>query len=568
MSRCVSPNRLEDSPAPGNPVYPPAPDTGSPIRLLRLLTFLILCPVVASPPTALAQGGPDSTHATIEQRTRQLRSGVPVVVAEAPILAKSLVAEFYERRGYQPAWTAQQIRELQALVKASNEHGLNPRDYHGVDLDGSVGPTDERAAADLDILATDVLLRLVSHMRFGKVDPRELYREWNFAAIPERDATLDALAALLSAPSLTTAVDAYTPRLPVYARLRKALARYRALEARGGWPEVPSGPLLRPGTRDSRIPALRARLAASGDGDASSAASDLFDTSLETAVVRFQRRHALEADGIVGPRTLNALNVDVRQRIDQLRVNLERVRWAARDMAGDHLLVDVAGFTAQLQLDGQRVWSSRVVVGRPYRSTPSFRATLQAIVVNPPWVVPPTILREDLVPAVIASPRYLLEHSMRVVDTMGREIDPASLDWITYRNEHFPYTVVQSPGGSNPLGALKFEMPNAHAIYLHDTPDRRPFSRQTRAMSSGCIRIEDARSLASILLDAGSRSHANALKATIASGQTRVLPVKRRVPVLLVYWTAEVDDRGIAHFRPDLYQRDSRVLEALLAPPR
>lgn len=493
---------------------------------------------------------------------------MPVVVAEAPILAKSLVAEFYDRRDFEPAWTAQQMRELQTLVDASHGHGLDPQDYHGSKLGRSFGANDERSASDLDILATDILLRLVSHLRFGKVNPRSLYRDWNFSAIPSRDSTLHAIAALLSEPSLTTAVEAYTRPLPVYSHLREALTRYRAIEAAGGWPEVPPGPVLKPGTYDPRMPVLRARLAASGDGDNSNAASEFFDDSLATAVVRFQRRHALEADGIVGPRTLMALNVGVSQRIDQLRVNLERVRWMAHDMAGDHLLVDVAGFMAQLQLDGQRIWASRAVVGRPYRSTPSFRATVESIVINPPWFVPPTILRKDIIPAVISSQQYLSLNSMRVMDTVGREIAPASLDWKRYLNERFPYTVVQSPGAANPLGALKFEMPNEHAIYLHDTPNRNLFARQTRALSSGCIRIEDAHSLAAILLDDAKQWSADDLREAVGSGRTRKLSVKRRVPVLLVYRTAEVDDQGIVYFRPDFYGRDARVLEALSTRPR
>jgi murein L,D-transpeptidase YcbB/YkuD len=486
-----------------------------------------------------------------------------VVVADAPILAKGLVAEFYDRRGFQPAWTAQQIRELQALVDASHGHGLDPRDYHGAGLGRYFDAIDERSASDLDILATDILLRLASHLRFGKVDPRSLYPDWNFAAIPGRGSTLNAVAALLSAPSLTAAVEAYTRPLPFYSHLREALARYRAIEAAGGWPEVPPGAALKLGSHDPRIPVLRARLAASGDGDVSNAASEIFDDGLATAVVRFQRRHALVADGIVGPRTLMALNVDVRQRIDQLRVNLERVRWMARDLAGDHLLVDVAGFTAQLQIGGQRIWASRAVVGRAYRSTPSFRATVQSILINPPWFVPPTILREDVIPAVISNPQYLDLNSMRVMDAVGREIPPASLDWKRYLNERFPFSVVQSPGGANPLGAFKFEMPNEHAIYLHDTPNRNVFERQTRALSSGCVRVEDAQSLAAILLDDAKHWNADALRAAVGSGQTRRLSVKRRVPVLLVYRTAEVDDEGIVYFRPDLYGRDVGVLEAL-----
>jgi murein L,D-transpeptidase YcbB/YkuD len=293
---------------------------------------------------------------------------------------------------------------------------------------------------------------------------------------------------------------------------------------------------------------------------------DLYDEALEAAVRDFQTRYGLEPDGAVGRRTLQALNVQVAQRIDQVRVNLERLRWVAQELSDDYLLVDIAGFSARLYLDGRIAWSSRVVVGRLYRETPAFRATMRSIVLNPAWIVPPTILRKDLLPRIIDDRRYLEANEMHVLDAAGREIDPSTIAWERYRSSVFPYRIVQDPGPANPLGTLKFDMPNRYGVYLHDTPAKQLFERTQRAFSSGCIRLEKPHELAILLLDDPESWGEEALRAAIATGETRILPVKRRVPVVALYLTAEADEAGAVYFRPDLYGRDAKVAAALAAP--
>jgi murein L,D-transpeptidase YcbB/YkuD len=321
--------------------------------------------------------------------------------------------------------------------------------------------------------------------------------------------------------------------------------------------------------RDTRILALRARLAASGDSTSQPTAEpEQFDEALEAALKNFQMRHGLEADGAVGARTLQALNVDVAARIEQIRVDLERLRWVAQDLGGDYLLVDIAGFSARLHLDGALAWSSRVVVGRPYRKTPAFRATMRSIVLNPAWTVPPTILREDVLPEIIKDRGYLERHNMHVIDKAGGPVDPAAIDWGQYRSRPFPYRIVEEPGPANPLGALKFEFPNRYGVYLHDSPAKALFERTERAFSSGCIRLEAPHSLAVLLLDDAGQWGMDALRAAIESRATRTLPVKRRVPVMALYLTAEASDDGRVAFRVDLYGADAKVSVALAAPFR
>jgi murein L,D-transpeptidase YcbB/YkuD len=512
--------------------------------------------------TGLARADPASE--ALRERVEQLRAGRELRVDGEQIAARALIARFYEQRDFRPAWTPARAQALLALVEGSRADGLDPRDYHLAAL--RAGKEDP---ADRELLYTDSLIRLAYSLYFGKLDPRSFDPQWNYARTLDGIDPPRALEALVTAPSLGEALYAYAPQLPEYRGLRQALVHYRALRDAGGWQPLPPGPTLRPGMRDARVAALRARLAVAGDL-ASADAADLeqYDPALEAAVTSFQDRHGLEPDGIVGRRTLAALNVGVQARIDQIRVNLERLRWVAQDLQGDYLLVDIAGFRARLVLDGKTAWTSRVVVGRPYRKTPVFRATMRYIVLNPTWNVPPTILDEDILPKLARDPGMLARDHMKVLDRAGNEVDPATVDWAQYAGRTPPYRIVQAPGDGNPLGRLKFMFPNGHDVYLHDTPARELFHKSERAFSSGCIRVQHPLALALLLLDDPQRWSVQTLAEAIGTGETRSIFVKRKVPVMLLYWTAVADENGTVEFHADLYGRDAPVLKGLEAPFR
>ena len=506
----------------------------------------------------------DAPSEALRERIEQLRAGRELRVDGERIAAPALIARFYERRGFRPAWTPARAAQLLALVEGSRADGLEPRDYHLAAL-----RADREDSADRELLCTDSLIRLAYSLYFGKLDPRSFDPHWNFARTLDGIEPARALEAMIAAPSLGDALYAYAPQLPEYHGLRKALAHYRALRDAGGWQPLSPGPTLRPGMRDARVAALRARLALAGDlASADASDPELYDDALEVAVGSFQQRHGLEPDGLAGRRTRAALDVGVQARIDQIRVNLERLRWVAQDLKGDYLLVDIAGFRARLVLDGKTAWTSRAVVGRPYRMTPEFRATMRYIVLNPTWNVPPTILDEDIVPKLTTDPGMLARDHMRVLDLGGNEVDPATIDWAQYAGSTPPYQIVQAPGDGNPLGRLKFMFPNGHDVYLHDTPARELFDKSERAFSSGCIRVEHPLALALLLLDDPQRWSVETLAEAIGTGETRSLFVRRRVPVMLLYWTAVADENGTVEFHPDLYQRDARVLKGLDAPFR
>lgn len=473
---------------------------------------------------------------------------------------------FYERREFSPAWESEAKRDaLLAALSRSAEHGLDPDDYHiGLLRAHDAGAHEDPTLDDVhfELLASDALARYAFHLRFGKVNPEALEPSWNFSRTLEGTSPIAVFQRLVDAEDVSAEVEALAPQEARYAELKAALAAYRELERAGGWTQLEGG-TLRPGMRDARVPALRERLRAEGYLDFDpSPDPELFDPALEAAVRAFQRLHGLEADGVVGTRSIAALNVPVEARIDQLRVNLEGLRWIFRDLEERYIIANIARFQVSLIEDGQRVWTTRAVVGRPYRQTPSFRAQMTYLVLNPTWTVPPGILRSDLLPELRLDPEALGRRNMIVLDTSGRVIDPAAVDW---HAPSFPYMLRQEPGPDNALGRVKFMFPNPHHVYMHDTPSRELFARADRTFSSGCIRLEHPLELAELLLGETGRWDRAAIDAALAAGEPRTITLPRPLTVLLIYATAVPED-GELYLLPDVYGRDARVLRALEEP--
>jgi murein L,D-transpeptidase YcbB/YkuD len=290
-----------------------------------------------------------------------------------------------------------------------------------------------------------------------------------------------------------------------------------------------------------------------------------YDAELERAVREFQSAHGLEADGVVGRKTLAALNVPVDERIQQIQLNMERWRWMPDDLGERYLLVNMAGFELQAVENDEAVMDMRVIIGRPYRSTPAFLGTMRYLVINPYWNVPHKLAVLDLLPKQQADPDYLPGKGFRVYAGWGKdapELDPGDIDWSSYTAENFPYRLIQDPGEVNSLGRIKFMLPNPYAVYLHDTPSRHLFNRPVRTFSSGCIRVAEPVRLANFVLNDGRDYMTPDVLEAISSGENQIVSLPRVVPVYMLYQTAWVDDEGMAHFRDDVYGRDFLVLRA------
>ena len=536
------------------------------------VTFAAAACVLFSPLAALAvaaDGAPVDAALVAPTADGALQLQIEQRLRERTADADETTALFYLSRAWRPVWDdPARVEALVAAVEAIQVHGLDPADFSPERLRRAAAEsTTVEARAERELLLTDTLAALLFQLRHGKVDPRTLYREWNFTPPPNPYERAGALAAVLQAGDLRAAIDAHAPDLPLYRALVQGLAHYQALAMLGDWPKVAGGPTLRPGARSARVPALRERLLVEPESglDEATRRSSHYDPALVEAVKRFQAGHGLEPDGVIGAQTLLALNTSPARRVEQIRANLERLRWVAADLRGDRLLVDIVGYHADLVLDGQPVWESKVIVGKPARKTPSLRDSVVNLVFNPKWVVPPTILREDVIPRAARNPGYLASQRLRVVDRSGQSVDPSTIDWGSARQSGFPYRVVQQSGADGSLGRIKFALSNPYAIYLHDTNARSLFGRAERALSSGCVRVAKPAELARILLDDPVSWSAEALEAALASGRTRTVGVGRDVTVLLHYSTAGLDESGRLQLRNDIYDYDRAILDALAA---
>ena len=503
-----------------------------------------------------------------------LQSRIEAELTRAPGPAVAALQRFYAERGFRPLWwgseeAAARAADLQAALAAADREGLDPAFYRIGHLARLARARDPAGRVEFEFDMSMALLRYVRDLRIGRVDPGYLGND-----LPPSDRARPPLAILrdaAGADNLTVWLAAQAPRGPRYLRLKRLLAGLREVAARGGWTRVPTARVLKPGMVHPDVAVLRRRLTESGDLPAEAGEGTVFDATLEAAVRRFQARHGLEVDGIVGRRTLAALNTPVEVRIRQVILNLERRRWLPADLGQRYILVNIAGFALEMvereatPFVENTVFTTEVVVGTPYHQTPVFSRPMTHIVLNPYWNVPPSIAVREILPKLREDPGYLERERFEVLagwEADAPVVDPATIDWKRVPARGFPYRFRQRPGPDNALGRLKFMLPNRYHVYLHDTPARELFRRARRAFSHGCVRLRDPRGLAVRLL-APAGWDRERLDRAIDSGERRVIRLPAPLPVHITYFTAWVEKDGTPHFRDDIYGRDAR-LAALL----
>jgi murein L,D-transpeptidase YcbB/YkuD len=508
------------------------------------------------------------------------RAGAPprIPVDGEILCACDTMADFYRSRGYRPAWSDSEgpsplADGLVAELRQADTHGLKPENYHlerieAMLAEARTGEPRPKALAELDLLLTDAYLLFASHLLAGRVNPETLQTEW-YIRRPEAD-LLAKLREAIDSGAIAASLTRLLPADPAYGRLREALRLYREIRPKGGWLPVPDGPTLRTGDVDPRVAALRARLTVTGDLNKGLADNEEFDEEVEDAVFRFQMRHGIDPDGVVGPKTLAALNVPVEERKKQIMVNLERLRWLPAELAKRYILVNVADFRLDVVEEGRPVLAMRAIVGRTYRQTPSFTAKMNHLIFSPYWHIPHSIAVKDLLPKIQKDRRFLDKEKIRVFRGEGakaQQINPANINWHRLSENNFPYRLRQDPGPRNSLGGVKFMLPNRFNVYIHDTPSRELFEMTVRGFSSGCIRIDKPVELAEYLLADDPSWTRDKILEQMNQPQEKTVRLPRPIPVYFLYWTAWVDDEGTIQFREDIYSRDALVATALEAPP-
>ena len=539
-----------------------------------MIHHLIRIVLIGCVQTILVTGYALATDHTIAEiirnKVEQIRTTETLQIDDVQIASITVLPELYENNGFQRLWTnSQNVEDLFKEIRTIDEDGLRPDDYNFTNIEklqsqiDSGTPSDPALLADFDMLLTDSLIRLGYHLIFGKVDPEDHHPHWNLAVEIDDDEPVVAIQEILDAGNLAKEIEALRPQNIIYNQFKSALKKYRAIKTDGGWEPLPEGPTLKKGMKDNRILLLRKRLKITSDLEADASNSESFDDQLEQAVIRFQNRHHLTADGAVGKQTLAALNVPVEDRIDQIRINLERARWVLHAISGQFVIADIAGFEVFFYQDNEIVWTSRVQVGRPYRRTPVFKAEIKYLDLNPTWTIPPGILAKDILPAVKKDPNYLKDRNIKVIDRTEKVVNQNSIDWSKYSGRNFPYQLRQDPGPKNAMGLIKIMFPNKHLVFIHDTPSKSLFERTDRTFSSGCIRTEKPFELAELLLDDPDKWNAESFKQAIDSGRTQTVMLPKPVPILLFYWTAAVEPDGTVRFKKDPYKRDAEVLQGL-----
>jgi L,D-transpeptidase YcbB len=522
---------------------------------------------------------PDSGLGPLIQRTvTTWRNPLKTVVSGERIYSAVLVQKFYKGRNYQPAWSRDgHLTQADSLIQAVEEaygDGLTPDYYHLSLIKSLVNRAEKHLSApthmaDLDILLTDAFITLGCHLSGGCVDPVTIESEW-FAKRGKVDVS-SLLEQAVRKKQIREALMRLRPEQGSYAKLRQALARYRTLSFKGGWPRVSAGPVLKKGLMSYRVVELRERLAASGDLNTNEAKGEnLFDEQLEQSVIFFQKRHGLKADGIVGPVTLTALNVPLELRIRQMELNLERLRWILGNPEQRSIVVNIANFELNVIEKGKSILSMKVVVGKPYLSTPVFTARMTYLIINPSWNVPDSIARKDILEKIRKDPHYLSKQNIEVLRGWGsheEEINPKTIDWSKITPQRLSYRFRQKPGPLNALGSIKFMLPNKFDVYLHDTPARSLFSETVRTFSHGCTRIEKPVELAEYLLRDAPGWTRGKLVAAIEEGTNQKVLIPHPINVNFLYLTAWVDQEGTLQFRNDIYGRDKRLDEALRRKP-
>jgi murein L,D-transpeptidase YcbB/YkuD len=509
-----------------------------------------------------------------EEVTGIIRSKIEAYSPAKPVTADGIILynqdyikRFYESNNYKAAWINQQnVNEIIRIIKDSYNEGLLPQDYHLERIESYQGKQlSNEETADLDLILTDATILYARHLFVGKVDQSEIRKGWDIPpnTLPvENRKTLDIA---LTNMNLSEVFDDIKPNHFMYTYLRNGLAKYRNIDEKGGWPEIPDGKVLKPGMEDDRVPVIRDYLIITGDMDADLINdSDTYDSITVEAVRRFQWRHNLNQDGVIGKGTLEAMNVPVKRRVEEIRINLERARWVTHHLPDDFLVVNIAGYNIRRLVHDSIVYYSRVIVGKHFHETPIFDGTMTYIEINPTWTLPYSIATKETLPKLQKDSTYLEKKNMIILNKDGEELDPSTINFKELSRSNFPYTLRQKAGPNNALGEVKFMFPNQYAVYLHDTPARSLFSKDKRAFSHGCIRLDKKWELFLNLM--GDEWNMDRINEVLKSEKTTVIKLETPIEILLLYWTAGADRDNNIFFNKDVYDRDQLVINALNEP--
>ena len=478
---------------------------------------------------------------------------------------------YYEQPGARPIWTgdteiSKAAHDVSSEIARAGDYGLDPDAFKLPALDAQ--SPDSKQLGNTELQMSRAVLVYVRHAKGGRADPAKVGSQLEKS--PPRPEPVEILASLATHSEPASYLRALHPTHPQFEALRKKLAALRGAKEERAKTQIPDGPALRLGTRHPQVAALRKRLnvpVAPTDGAKKKPDPELFDKAVQEAVKRFQKETGLGADGVVGSGTRRALNGDAPEvQLVKILINMERWRWLPADLDGDadiYVWANIPEYRVRIVRQGELAFSERVIVGKTNKRTPVFSDEMEWIEIHPTWYVPNSIKVEDILPSLRRRTSSVMKRYHLKLHCGRHGSDPKSIDWSSV--DIRKCSVSQPPGAKSVLGDFKFKFPNKHAVYMHDTPTKGLFKRTTRTFSHGCVRIQNPRRMAEILLAHDKQMSAERL-GEILAGPRRLHKedLNRHVPVHITYFTAVFSDDGKFTTRPDIYGHDKRLAQVLM----
>ena len=495
-------------------------------------------------------------------------------VKEEEIFSKQLLPYLYDSLYYQLIWYDDSLRRQAInLILDSENDGLFPEDYHinkilELEIENS-DSYEERSA--LDLLITDAIILYGNQLLNGKTDANSFEPTLSRAEKRISDPLFKELCSYILNGQLSRIIEKLRPTTPYYSSMMEGLKKYKLLADSGGWDKIYTKVRkIEPGDElRTTIPKIRKRMMVEGDlvlrMDSltmdSIMSNPIYDSLLLSGVQRFQMRHGLNPDGVIGKATIEMMNISAEEKVKLLKTNLERARWVYHDLPKDYIFVNIPAYDLRYVKDSSLVWITRIVAGTVASATPIFMDEMQYIVFNPNWTVPSSIANYEILPKIKKDSTFLTRNNMELISGSGKQIDASKVDFSSIKQGEFPFIVKQGPGAINSLGRVKFIFPNPHYIYLHDTPSRGHFARERRAFSHGCIRVKDPIKLSELILEDQEISR-DSIDNILKSEEATRLNLDTKLPVYITYSTAFAED-SIVYFYADVYKRDEPLMDAL-----
>ncbi|WP_333695304.1 L,D-transpeptidase family protein [Flavobacterium sp.] len=472
----------------------------------------------------------------------------------------SALMHFYFKNQMRTFWTAHNCREnVLAVIRNSKDEGLNPKDFDIKQLEkkeSQLPQLSDKELIEYDFLITRNLYRYIQKTNLGTIDPKSIFKDWDIA--PENKVNpIELLLNFQRKDSFDYALYKAKPQHLVYQRMIQSLKLIRQFE-NVSFSKLEIKDKISPQDTQDVLIEIKKRLIYWKDMKKPDTLTSVYDNSTVESIKRFQLRHGLAPDGVIGKGTIASLNINRKKREEQIIANLERWRHFPQKLEKEYLIINIPDYTLRVVLDKDTVRTHRVIVGKASRSTPILTAKLSYVVFNPTWTVPPTILKEDVIPAAQKNRAYFASKNLTIYE--GNKIISAS-EWNPAKARSYRY--VQSPGSSNSLGLVKIMFPNKFSVYLHDTNSRGYFEKENRSLSSGCVRVQNPFELTAYLLNSEAEEW-NTVKIDeiLATSKTKNVNLTRPIYLYLLYWTAWSEGNQL-QFRDDIYNLDAKTYDSL-----